>query len=203
MANLKHGHSRTESVGKVSPTYGSWRSMIARCVDPKSPSFAHYGARGVKVCDRWQAFALFLEDMGERPSGTTIDRIDNTRGYEPGNCRWATHREQQNNKTNNVPITAFGKTLTYSQWEDECGIEQSVLRNRIVNLGWPAEKALTVKDGRLAPTRKPRTHCFRGHELTPENTIYCAVRPERRACRTCKTISNRLSYERKREREAA
>jgi hypothetical protein len=82
--------------------------MLSRCENPAAPNFQWYGARGITVCERWRAFANFLADMGERPSGTTLDRIDGTRGYQPGNCRWATPAEQsQNISTNKLnPTTA-------------------------------------------------------------------------------------------------
>jgi hypothetical protein len=82
-----------------SPTYITWRSMIGRCETPSNASFENYGGRGIAVCRRWrESFPDFLADMGVRPEGKTLDRIDNERGYEPDNCRWATASEQMRNR---------------------------------------------------------------------------------------------------------
>lgn len=85
----------------MSPTFLSWIAMRARCHNPRHAKFPSYGARGIAVCARWRAsFEAFLADMGERPKGTTVDRIDGTRGYEPGNCRWASPKVQGENANN-------------------------------------------------------------------------------------------------------
>ena len=91
---FKHGHCSSG----ISPTYNSWAAMHGRCKYPKTRSYEHYGGRGISVCERWGDFANFLEDMGERPVGTSLDRIDADGNYEPGNCRWATDAEQRANR---------------------------------------------------------------------------------------------------------
>jgi hypothetical protein len=99
---FKHGLTET-------PTWHSWANMIQRCTNPNNPAYDRYGGRGITVCDRWQGdmgFANFLADMGEKPAGTSVDRTDNERGYEPGNCRWATAREQaMNRRSHGVIVT--------------------------------------------------------------------------------------------------
>jgi hypothetical protein len=99
MDGVPHGHVSAH------PLYNTWKKMHDRCGNPKAAQYRWYGARGVTVCDRWREFPTFLFDMGERPTPThSLDRIDNDKGYQPGNCRWATRAEQYANRRQPVPL---------------------------------------------------------------------------------------------------
>lgn len=128
-------------------TYQIWRGIIDRCHNPNSHAYKWYGTKGIIVCKKWRDdFSTFLADMGERPDGMTIDRIKNHLGYAPGNCRWATRKQQANNKQNNVLFTCHGKSQTASQWADEIGIKRSTLYARLHSKRMTIERALSFKD---------------------------------------------------------
>jgi hypothetical protein len=93
---LRHGHNT--KIDSRTPTYLSWDNMIQRCTNPNRPEYSYYGGRGITVCERWRDFTNFLADMGERPEGTSLDRIDGDGNYEPGNCRWADRATQVANR---------------------------------------------------------------------------------------------------------
>ena len=93
-----HRHAGNHSGSAPSPTYQTWLSMKTRCSNPKAPNYKYYGARGISVCAAWQKFSGFLADMGCRPAGMTLDRINNDGNYEPLNCRWTTPKEQAMNR---------------------------------------------------------------------------------------------------------
>jgi hypothetical protein len=119
------------------PEYVTWSSMKSRCSNPNDDHWERYGKAGIKVCERWQeSFEAFLEDMGTRPKGTTLDRYPNREGnYEPGNCRWATPYQQTNNMKNNVRLTIDGVTRTLSEWSAAVGTRKWTIYRRF-RLGW-------------------------------------------------------------------
>lgn len=138
----RHGQSRT-------PTHLSWMGAIQRCTDPNHARYADYGGRGIKVCERWQVFENFLADMGERPAGTSIDRINNDGDYEPDNCRWATKTQQARNCRTNHTLTIDGQTRSVAEWVELRGLNYRTVMSRLAR-GWPAEPALTPGSTRLA-----------------------------------------------------
>ena len=110
----------------------TWTSIKSRCYNPKHEHFYLYGGRGIIVCERWKnSFQAFLEDMGDRPLNTTIDRKDNNLGYNKENCRWVTWEIQQNNKRTNRIITENGKSLTITQWSKELNVTTKTISNRL------------------------------------------------------------------------
>lgn len=125
----KHGAQRT-------PTWNIWISMKGRCYCASNSGYARYGSKGIKVCDRWLAdFSAFLSDMGERPAGMTLDRIDNAGDYCPENCRWATPKEQAINRRSTRLISFQGETLCISAWAHRVGISPSAFSRRIRKFG--------------------------------------------------------------------
>lgn len=129
----KHGMHKTR-------TYKSWDSMLSRCLNPKDKCFHRYGGRGIKVNQDWLIFESFLRDMGERPSGKSIDRIDNDGDYILENCRWSSPKEQSNNTRSNHFYDYFGESMTARQISDKCMVPYEKLRSRLKR-GWTMEKA--------------------------------------------------------------
>jgi hypothetical protein len=134
--------------------YRVWQAMVCRCTQPTHGAYERYGGRGIVVCERWHkqrldgGFARFVEDMGAMPApGYTIDRVDNDKGYEPGNCRWATRKEQSRNTSTNRLLTFHGRTQCLRAWAEESGITENALRGRLLK-GWPHERLLAPLRGR-------------------------------------------------------
>jgi hypothetical protein len=127
--------------------------MLQRCTNPRQPVYKYYGARGIKVCERWLKFANFLADMGVRPPDKTLDRIDNERGYEPGNCRWATHKEQMRNTRAVGYVYLNGNRVSVTGAADELGFPSRRIYWQVHKHGITHQQAMEkilVLDGRMA-----------------------------------------------------
>jgi len=134
-----HGHSTLTNTSK---TYNAWHAMIQRCSNPKNNNYKRYGGRGIKVCKKWSIFKNFLSDMGAKPKGKTIERIDNDGDYCLENCRWATRYEQDRNRSTNHFLTHDGKTMIISDWSKYLGIKISTIQSRL-KYGWSIKRTLT------------------------------------------------------------
>lgn len=147
-----HGQAVGRKYGMARPSseYNTWASMIARCVNPNRPEYPRYGGRGIKVCDEWRfSFLTFLADMGPKPLGTSLDRLDNEKGYFKGNCAWRSAIEQGNNRRITVRLSFKGETLTPRGWSERTGLSANVIRDRL-RKKWPIEKIL------LTPAREEK-----------------------------------------------
>jgi len=140
----KHGEG-----GDTSSEYRVWAGMKSRCYSLSNPQYFRYGARGISVCDRWlNSFQDFLVDVGRKPGPEySLDRIDNLRGYEPENVRWATAQQQARNRRSNKLITYNGETHLLIEWAETTGIPSGVLRRRLFEAGWSPKRALTTPPG--------------------------------------------------------
>jgi hypothetical protein len=133
-------------IWKYAKEYRAWTKMLARCYDEQDDRYALYGKRGITVCDRWreedEGFHNFLADMGQAPTKKhTLEREDNDKGYSPENCRWATWKEQAQNRRTNVKLFYRGQTLTMAQWAEKRGMDRRVLWKRLKK-GWPLSRAI-------------------------------------------------------------
>jgi hypothetical protein len=137
MSRIRHGKSS-------SPEYWTWWAMLQRCKNPNHPAYLNYGGRGISVCERWEKFPAFFEDMGHRPHGGTLERVDNNAGYSPENCRWATRKEQQRNLRRNRWLTYQGRSVLVSDLAEQFGMKRATLYQRIFGMGWPIEKAVNT-----------------------------------------------------------
>lgn len=149
----KHGYSFTK-------TYNVWCAMTARCTNKNCHAYHSYGGRGIFVCDRWKNnFQNFLLDMGHKPKGHTIDRINVNGNYEPTNCRWATPLEQANNRRGNIMLTYDGITQTISDWARQLNLSRNMLWTRY-------SKGQTVKEILEVPRHVPIKVIFMGQLMT-------------------------------------
>lgn len=130
-----------------SAEYTIWIGMRARCRNPQDEAYSRYGGRGITVCAAWgESFEQFLRDMGQCPTGLTLDRINNDGNYEPGNCRWATYTQQSRNRRSNVTIEMGGVRRCVAEWAPIVGIRATTIYRRI-RYGWSGEDAITIPPG--------------------------------------------------------
>jgi len=133
MSTQRHGHSIN---GVRSLTHSTWHNMKSRCNNPKASGYRDYGAKGIKVCERWDIFENFVADMGERPGPEySIERLDRTKNYCVENCKWATRLEQNRNRSMCIYITIEGKKQTVKEWAIEKGIKRQTIESRLKR-GW-------------------------------------------------------------------
>lgn len=138
--NYKHGDATNSGKSKE---YTAWTAMKTRCYNKSVRSYKNYGARGIKVCDRWLLYTNFLADMGRAPSPKhSLERKNNNGNYEPGNCKWATDEEQRINTSTLRRITLNGQTKTITHWAVFLGLKPKTLDNRL-RVGWSIERALS------------------------------------------------------------
>lgn len=135
---FKHGRTKYNS-----PTYSTWISMRSRCAeDSTGCHWKSYGAKGIMVCEQWNSFENFLSDMGERPQGKTIDRINPNGNYEPSNCRWATPKQQIRNRSKVKTLTMGTETRPLMEWSEITGIKYTTINERLKH-GWSVERSLS------------------------------------------------------------
>lgn len=176
------------------PLYSVWQNMKRRCDNPNMKSYKDYGGRGIYVCDSWsQSFKAFLDDMGPRPDGHSIDRIDNNGPYSPENCRWASKSEQQRNQRNTRIVIIDGAKLRACDLAESSGLKTDTIIER-AERGLPYSEVIasgrqcSAEVGRkarevAAENKRSRSHCANGHRWTAENT---RITPQGwKDCRTC------------------
>ena len=144
---LQNGASalKTEYIGVKQ--YSGFGDQRCDCSYGSGPThYKNYGSKGITVCDRWKDYDNFLKDMGEKPTGKTLDRIKNEKGYSPDNCRWATALIQSRNRRFVRPLTCFGRTQLLTDWAKELGLNISTISMRLDYYGWSLERALGGKN---------------------------------------------------------
>jgi phage shock protein PspC (stress-responsive transcriptional regulator) len=140
--------------GKASDIRPLWKNMLNRCQNPRNPAYPNYGARGIGVDPRWLDFETFLADMGPRPGGYTLERLDNEKGYSPDNCEWATRRDQNRNKRRSRRVMFQGELVSLIGLAERYSQPPKLVQVRLDVLGWSLEEALTLKKGERS--RRPR-----------------------------------------------
>lgn len=142
LPGMKHGLTESRE-------YRIWTNIKTRCLNTANERYPDYGGRGITICEPWKNdFSQFLQDMGPCPAGMQIERSNNNEGYSPGNCKWTTPKEQNNNRRSNVRITANGETKTLSQWAESIGIDYKKL-SRAIKSGKTINDLISAISGNL------------------------------------------------------
>lgn len=147
-AHIMHGHRIAPRGSPEFATWSSWVKLRRRCYCPDDADYKRYGARGISICPEWSEYLNFLNDMGLRPLGTSLDRIDNNGDYEKSNCRWATKQEQARNRRSSRLLVIDGVEKTLAEWSEISGVPSSTIRMRINYRGGKVDKSI------LAPVAK-------------------------------------------------
>ncbi len=180
------------------PLYSTWQGMHQRCSNPNIAQWKDYGGRGVQVCESWYSFDRFAHDMGDRPSPLhTLDRIDNDLGYYPKNCRWATRKEQQRNRRGALYVEIEGRSYLLAALAEEHSLKAETITGRVkrgLSFADAVRKERYWGGGPTPGSRPRKTHCPKGHEYTPENSIIINVAKKTRSCRICHNERQRLKY---------
>lgn len=188
--------------------YAAWRAMKGRCYNSRHKSFADYGGRGITVCARWlHSYANFESDMGPRPPGHSLDRIDNDASYSPENCRWSDRRTQQRNRRVTVRLVIEGRSYLAVDLSDRSDLKRDTIIHR-AKQGLPMDEVMSPERRVYHPglalggaangkRQNARTHCANGHAFSQENTSYS--KEGWRRCRAC----HRNAETRRRERRRA
>jgi hypothetical protein len=180
---MKRGHPHNYQHGRTgTQIHGLWSGIKGRCFVKSHSSYPTYGARGITMCERWRrSLTAFLEDMGPVPEGErmTVDRLDNDKGYEPGNCRWATFTEQARNKTSNRLLTAFGETKCLIEWSEDprCKCGRGTLASRL-RYGYDPELAMICPRAlkRRVHVRDYLRYCAENNEHPTDTARDAAIR---------------------------
>ncbi len=195
----KPGRPKTQNPVSATATYKSWVSMKQRCLNQNARRYAHYGGRGILVCDQWLTFVNFLADMGHRPDGMSLERKDNNGNYTPDNCCWATQSTQMRNQRVTRRVQIEGKTYVAADLADQSGLKTDTVIER-AKVGLSLREVLSPERRVFAEglalggiangaRQQAKTHCNHGHPYTEANTM---VSPQGwRRCRACHNAKQR------------
>jgi hypothetical protein len=171
--------------------YSTWISMKKRCLSKADQAYERYGAKGVKVCSEWLSFECFVRDMGPRPEGMSLGRIDNNKGYCKENCRWETKTQQNRNRSNCRSVTIEGVTKNLSEWAEEFGVSRRTLTNRL-DSGWTSRNDLSRRVQRKTPRAPSRV---KSGTVIQINGVSRNITQWAKACGVSRTtIAQRIKY---------